>query len=299
MLECQIGRNLTCYTDDARDKYDNYSLVMPNKKLTKEENQPSIKSLLPSCTETVECINVEQEGANIKVDINNSIVIGALKTNTVADLTSPQSPVDQTLNAPDLLDFREVKSTKKRKRKNRSSGSPQNQLSKKVNTIKTDKMSGQNTPPHQPRPHALEMNTEVILSPELLELERRMIVNIADGIKTALKPIQDSIDKIQKSSDLILQQEITIKKLTAENKQLLNEVNQVKRDLDEYKERLFNLENKSLEYNLIFRGVDKPQNETPEGLKERLYWTIADTINNPNPAQRLSTAKEYSIRYCR
>ena len=88
-------------------------------------------------------------------------------------------------------------------------------------------MSGQNTPPNQPSPHALEMNTE---------LERCMIVNIADGIKTALKPIQDSIDKIQKSSDLILQQEITIKKLTAENKQLLNEVNQVKCDLDEYKE---------------------------------------------------------------
>ena len=142
------------------------------------------------------------------------------------------------------------------------------------------------------------MNTEVILSPGLLELERRMIVNIADGIKTALKPIQDSIDNIQKSSDLILQQEITIKKLTAENKELLNEVNQVKCDLDEYKERLFNLENKSLEYNLIFRGVDEPQNETPEGLKERLYSTIADTINNPNRAQRLSTAMEYSIRYC-
>ena len=74
----------------------------------------------------MEYINVEQEGVNIEVDVNNSIVIGALKTNTVTDLTSPQSPADQTLNAPDLLDFREVKFTKKRKRKNRSSGSPQN-----------------------------------------------------------------------------------------------------------------------------------------------------------------------------
>ena len=126
-----------------------------------------------------------------------------------------------------------------------------------------------------------------------------MIVNIADGIKTALKPIQDSVDKIQKSSELILQQEITIKKLTAENKQLLNEVNQVKCDLDEYKERLFILENKLLEHNLIFRGVEELQNETPESLKERLYWIIADTINNPNAAQRLSAAKEFSIRYCR
>ena len=64
-------------------------------------------------------------------------------------------------------------------------------------------MSGHNTP-HQPSPPALETNTEVILSPELLELERCMIVNIADGIKTALKPIQESIDNIKKSSDLIL-----------------------------------------------------------------------------------------------
>ena len=56
-----------------------------------------------------------------------------------------------------------------------------------------------------PPPTALEINLEVSLSPKLLELERRinqtMIVNIANGIKTALKPIQESIDNIQKSSE--------------------------------------------------------------------------------------------------
>ena len=125
-----------------------------------------------------------------------------------------------------------------------------------------------------------------------------MIVNIANGIKTALKPIQESIDNIQKSSDLILQQESRIKKLTAENEQLLSEVKQVRCELKEFKERLSSLENKSLECNLIFRGVEEPLNETSEGLKERLYWIMADTIDNPNPAERLSAAKGCSICYC-
>ena len=88
------------------------------------------------------------------------------------------------------------------------------------------------TPTNSNPTNVLKINPEVTLSPELLELERRinqtMIVNIANGIKTALKPLQESIDNIQKSSDLILQQEDRIKKLTTENKQLIREVQQVK-----------------------------------------------------------------------
>ena len=68
-----------------------------------------------------------------------------------------------------------------------------------------------------PSPLTVEekLNAAVSLSLELLELERclnqTMIVNITSGIKEALKPIQESIDNIRKSSDLILHQEIKIK----------------------------------------------------------------------------------------
>ena len=79
-----------------------------------------------------------------------------------------------------------------------------------------------------------------------------MIANIASGIETVLKPIQESIDDIQKWSDLILQKETRIKELTVENENLQSEVKKVKTELSEFKERLFNLENKSLECNLIF-----------------------------------------------
>ena len=44
-----------------------------------------------------------------------------------------------------------------------------------------------------------------------------MVENIANGIKAALKPLQQSIDKVQKSSDLIIRQENRIKELSEEN----------------------------------------------------------------------------------
>ena len=66
-------------------------------------------------------------------------------------------------------------------------------------------------------------------------------------------------------------------------------------ELTEFKERLFNLENKSLECNLIVRGVDEAVKETNDGLKERIYWLLADTVDNPNAAERLTAAKSLGI----
>ena len=58
-------------------------------------------------------------------------------------------------------------------------------------------------------------NSEVDLSPELKELEKRlntsMLINIKKSIDDTLKPIKDSIEKKVSSSSLIDQQEIEIK----------------------------------------------------------------------------------------
>ena len=123
---------------------------------------------------------------------------------------------------------------KKRKRRNRLSGSPKTNPNKKVNM--EDPIAANNkehitpTPPESQTP--LVSIPEVTLSPELMELERRlnknMIINIASGIKSALKPLQESIKNIEKSSDLIIRQETRIKELTEENTNLHEEVKKVK-----------------------------------------------------------------------
>ena len=125
---------------------------MPNRKLTKEENQPSIKTLLPNRTESVECINVDQEGANSEININNINNSSTVRSCTDTDYASPVPTADQTLNDTELTGFKEVKSVKKRKRKSRSSGSPQNQPSKKVNITEVINIDGQGLPPNQPPP---------------------------------------------------------------------------------------------------------------------------------------------------
>ena len=143
---------------------------------------------------------------------------------------------------------------------------------------------------------------EITLSPELLELERRlnktMIENIANGIKAELKPLQESIEKVQKSSDLIIDQESTIKKLKEENTNLHSKVSKVQAELHELKDRLSGLENKSLECNLIIRGVGEPETETIDTLKEKIHWLMADTVNNPVASKRLAAAKSIGIYQC-
>ena len=90
---------------------------MPNKKLVKEENQPSIKSLLPNCTENVECINVDQDCADIESNDNTSSINNTVRSCTNTDYSSPVPSTDQRLNNPEFKDIKEVKSAKKRKRK--------------------------------------------------------------------------------------------------------------------------------------------------------------------------------------
>ena len=59
------------------------------------------------------------------------------------------------------------------------------------------------------------------------------------------------------------------------------------------------MENKALECNLIFRGLNEELNETDDGLKEKIYWNIADTIDRFDQSERLAIARTFTIMRCR
>ena len=267
---------------------------MPNRKLSKEENQPPIMTLLPNCTKKG---NIDQTLPDIIANSANNL--GVNMSSETADLTIGAQP---ELNDKELI---EVEPIKKRKRRNRSNGSPKNNPSKKIimeNPVKVNKGVLPSSPTSDSQT-LLNPIPEVTLSPELLELERRlnqtMAENIANEIKAALKPLQESIENVQKSRDLIIMQESRIKELTEENANLPSVVSKVKTELNEFKERLTTLENKSLECNLIFRGVEEPTNETIDTLKEKIYWLLADTVDNPVTSEQLAAAKSLGIYRCR
>ena len=225
---------------------------MPKITLSKDENQPQITTLLKSSPVTINSDHLKLTEENEEVDKSEYQVVS------------------------------------KRKRKHRSSGSPKINPSKKLQTTTPPKMATPTVQPHQDHTTA-DMDESVQLSPELLELEKRlnqtMLANITKGIELVLKPIRDSIEKIMTSSELISKQEETIQDLTVENIALKKSVAELKTEISDIKSKLVKLENKSLERNLVFRGIEELQNETDISLIERLYWIIADTINAFEPAE--------------
>ena len=258
---------------------------MPRRSLVIEENQPSIKTLLPnspSCTKS-------------KCTKHDPLV---LDTTCDSDI--------------EVISSKNTSMTKKRKHKHRSSGSPRDKPNKKPLKKTPAKMAkADNTTPSLSQDNPTILSTShtsheiksIQLSPELEELERRlnnnMLQNIASSIEAALQPIKDSIDKILTSSDLITQQEEQIKNLKEENVKLQENLTLVRTDLNGLKSRLNDLENKTLESNLIFRGLNEEINETDEGLKEKIYWNIADTIDRYDQNERLAVAHTFTIRRCR
>ena len=151
-------------------------------------------------------------------------------------------------------------------------------------------------------PQGMEENG-VELSPELKELEKRlnisMLININKCIAEALQPIKDSIEKIVNSSAQIDGHENEIKRLNIENSALKTQVSELRNDMESIKTKLNQLENKSLEFNLIFRGVEESLNETEDVLKDKIHRIISDTYNYHDEQSRLSAARSCIIRRCK
>ena len=69
--------------------------------------------------------------------------------------------------------------------------------------------------------------------------------------------------------------------------------------MNSIKSRLNQIENKSLECSLIFRGVDESHNETEEVIKEKIHRVISETFNYHDEQSRLSAVRSCVIRRCK
>ena len=90
-----------------------------------------------------------------------------------------------------------------------------------------------------------------------------------------------------------------IKRLNVENSALKTQMSELLNDMESIKLKLNQLENKSLECNLIFRGVEESLNETEDVLKEKIHRIISETFNYHDEQSRLSAARCCIIRRCK
>ena len=217
------------------------------------------------------------------------------------------SELNTTNPGPIEAPFQSVKS-KKGKRSRKSGELSDNNPHKRTVTKTPKKMSDpvpnncSNDITDDKSPQDLEENG-IEFSPELKELEKRlnisMLININKCIAEALQPIKDSIEKIMNSSAQIDGHDNEIKCLNVENSALKTQVIELRNDMESIKTKLNQLENKSLEFNLIFRGVEESLNETEDVLKDKIHRIISDTYNYHDERSCLSTVRCCIIRRCK
>ena len=104
-------------------------------------------------------------------------------------------------------------------------------------------------------------SADIVLTPELELLERKLNFTMAANMTAHFAPIQTAINKILRSSNIIETQQRRIEDLTMENCRLKSEVFKLKGDIHNLKDQKNSVENKSLENNLIFHGIPDCENE--------------------------------------
>ena len=118
---------------------------------------------------------------------------------------------------------------------------------------------------------------------------------IQETMKEMLKPIQDSIDNLLVLKTNMESQEGRITQLKYENSKLNNELNQIKTEMGYFQRKINQLEDRSLERNLIFQGISESLPDDEEARTEKIYRAISDTISRKTPEERLQLAREVEI----
>ena len=142
-------------------------------------------------------------------------------------------------------------------------------------------------------------SADIVLTPELELLERKLNFTMAANMTAHFAPIQTAINKILRSSNIIETQQRRIEDLTMENCKLKSKVFKLKGDVNNLKDRMNLIENKSLENNLIFHGIPDCENEYLNLLVDKLQRNFADTIDIHDNNMRLQKAREIHIARCK
>ena len=86
-----------------------------------------------------------------------------------------------------------------------------------------------------------------------------------------------------------------IVKLQKDNVALTKEVTNLRAEVNGIHAKLNKLEDRSLECNLIFHGIEEYSTDDQESRIEKVYKAISNTINHDTPSERLQIAREVEI----
>ena len=158
------------------------------------------------------------------------------------------------------------------------------------------------------------------LDTQLNEMEKRLetsltaslsasiTANVTAGLKDLIdSSLKNALETMKKSVDEAIEENPTVKmhgeqidSLETENIILKNKVNKIEGENKQIKQRLTNIECKSLQHNLLFRGVPEEQWEKETTTRHKVYVELINLISaEDTPEAKLKMAKKLEIRSCK
>ena len=272
---------------------------MPKRdKFKKLHNQASVASIFTGNISTNSSPQAECKTLNPQQSPESSTLIAVPKGLDLSELTE------------DNRNFIPVNKNRRKKRRwetgdsiEKVSPSESNNCNKNKKKPKTgtnmdvdSNTEGTTTPHKTEEPKGRDLSEDTPLSKEMKMMERRLKESLQMMLKetmnAALKPIQESIDKLQASQSMMEAHEIQIVKLQKDNVSLTEEVTHVKAEMQGVQVKFNKLEDRSLESNLILHGIEEQSPDDLEARIKKVYKAISSTINRDTPAEQLVVARE-------
>ena len=211
----------------------------------------------------------------------------------------------ETKNSDKELKLQKPKDAKKKRNKKRqretgdsTEDSPQNSLNLNRNEKKKAKtMDTSNS----------QESSDSTLSVEMQQMEKRITESITNHnqdsmksliqemMKEMLRPIQDSIENLLGMKTNLESQEGKITRLKYENSKLSSKIHHLKCEMSDVQKKLTQLEDRSLERNLIFQGISEGTPDDENARAEKVYQVVSATISRDTPEKRLQLAREVEL----
>ena len=141
---------------------------------------------------------------------------------------------------------------------------------------------------------------------QLIEPIMKQFKSLKDMMVSQKSEISDELNRFKKvitsqKNEIINEINIKVDTNSKSILKVLDENQELKRELKELKEHVSKIETAQLSNNIIVTGISEQPFETYEKTKQRIYDVFAEAIKNSNTTQKTSamnTAKNIDITYC-
>ena len=138
---------------------------------------------------------------------------------------------------------------------------------------------------------------------DIIEMEKRLTTNmkviVDNSIQEAFKNITSTITAIVSADPEILRQKRNILQLQNENRRLARKVQVLDTEYHKLKQRINNMEQKSLDHTMIIRGIREVQDETETTMKDCIHAELAETVGGETQDEKLQIARGMEIKHCK